>query len=202
MSQSTTVGPVPKLPPCIRGSKPTTENWHPMWGLWLVVGTPEAHKHPAAAACQPTSSRPQSHMKIISFSQNNTSKHMTFQQLLTGWLWQCATPSHSATVWLWWCMTPSHSATQMGPCAWGLCPYNIRGHARGGIEDQEQFLQRLDNSDNEGAHRFLPKKSGHLQNEGETDQDDCRETLTLHSGHFVVPGAHDFDWVLGAPNFV
>ena len=76
------------------------------------------------------------------------------------------------------------------------------GDARAGIEYQEQFLQRLDNSDNEGTHRFLPKKSGHLQNEGETDQDDGRETLTLHSGHFVVPGAHDFDWVLGAPNFV
>ena len=53
-----------------------------------------------------------------------------------------------------------------------------------------------------GTHRFLPKKSGHLQNEGETDQDDSRETLTLHSGHFVVPGAHDIDWVLGALNFV
>ena len=76
------------------------------------------------------------------------------------------------------------------------------GDARGGIKDQEQFLQRLDNSDNEGTHRSLPKKSGHLQNEGETDQDDSRETLTLCSGHFVVPGAHDFDWVLGAPNFV
>ena len=76
------------------------------------------------------------------------------------------------------------------------------GDARGGIKGQEQFLQRLDNPDNEGTHRLLSKKSGHLQNKGETDQDDGRETLTLHSGHFVVPGAHYFDWVLGAPNFV
>ena len=36
----------------------------------------------------------------------------------------------------------------------------------------------------------------------QTNQDDGRETLTLCSGHFVVPGAHDIDWVLGAPNFV
>ena len=76
------------------------------------------------------------------------------------------------------------------------------GDARGGIEDQHQFLQKLDNSDHEGTHRFLPKKSGHLQNKGETDQDDGRETLTLCSGHFVVPGAHDIDWVLAAPNLV
>ena len=34
---------------------PVTENWHPMWGLWLVVSTPEAHQHQAAAACQPAS---------------------------------------------------------------------------------------------------------------------------------------------------
>ena len=26
--------------------------------------------------------------------------------------------------------------------------------------------------------------------------------MTLHSGQFVVSGAHDFDRVLGAPNFV
>ena len=26
--------------------------------------------------------------------------------------------------------------------------------------------------------------------------------MTLHSEQFVVPGAHDFDRVLGAPNFV
>ena len=76
------------------------------------------------------------------------------------------------------------------------------GDARGGIEDQEHFLQRLDNSNNERTHRFLPKKSGHLQNKGENDQDDGRETLTLCSGHFVVPGAHEFDWVLEALNFL
>ena len=73
-----------------------TENWHPMCGLWLVVGTPEAHRHPAAAACWPAGGQPQSHTKIISFSQNKTSKHMTFQQWPTGRLWQCAIPSHSA----------------------------------------------------------------------------------------------------------
>ena len=76
------------------------------------------------------------------------------------------------------------------------------GDARGGIEDQDQFLQKLDDPDNEGMNTFLPKKSGHLQNGGATDQASSREALTLHSGQFVVPGAHDIDWVLGALNFV
>ena len=76
------------------------------------------------------------------------------------------------------------------------------GDTRGGIEDQEQFLQRLNNSNNEGAQRFLPKKSGHLQNKGETDQDDGRETLTLCSEQFVVPEAQNIIRVLRAPNFV
>ena len=76
------------------------------------------------------------------------------------------------------------------------------GDTRGGITDQEQFLQRLDNSNNEGTQRFLPKKSGHLLNEGEADQDDGRETLTLHSEQFVVPGAQNIIRVLRAPNFV
>ena len=48
----------------------------------------------------------------------------------------------------------------------------------------------------------MPKKSGHLQNEGETDQDDGRETLTLHSEQFVVPGAWNIIRVLRALNFV
>ena len=76
------------------------------------------------------------------------------------------------------------------------------GDARGGIEDQDQFLKKLDNPDNEGMNTFLSKKSGHLQNGGVTNQAGSREALTLHSGQFVVPGAHDIDWVLGAPNFV
>ena len=76
------------------------------------------------------------------------------------------------------------------------------GDARSGIEDQDQFLQESDNPDNEGTNTFLPKKSGHLQNGGATNHAGSREVLTLHSGQFVVPGAHDIDWVLGAPNFV
>ena len=76
------------------------------------------------------------------------------------------------------------------------------GDTRGGIKDQDQYLQKLDNPDNEGLNTFLPKKSGHLQNGGATDQAGSREVYTLHSGQFVVPGAHEIDWVLGAPNFV
>ena len=76
------------------------------------------------------------------------------------------------------------------------------GDARSGIEDQDQFLQKSDNPDNEGMNTFLPKKSDHLQNGGVTDHAGSKEVLTLHSGQFVVPGACDIDWVLGAPNFV
>ena len=76
------------------------------------------------------------------------------------------------------------------------------GDTSGGIKDREQFLQKLDNSDNEGTQRFLPKKSGHQWKEGETDQDDGRETVTLHSEQFVVPGAQNIIRVLRAPNFV
>ena len=76
------------------------------------------------------------------------------------------------------------------------------GDARSGTEDQDQFLQKSDNPDNEGMITFLPKKSGHLQNGGVTDHAGSREVLTLHSGQFVVPGTHDIDWVLAKLNFV
>ena len=76
------------------------------------------------------------------------------------------------------------------------------GDARCGNEDQDWFLKKSDNPDSEGMNSFLPKKSGHLQTGGVTDHDGSREVLTLHSGQFVVPGAHDIDWVRGAPNFV
>ena len=76
------------------------------------------------------------------------------------------------------------------------------GDARCGNEDQDQFLEKSDNPDSGGMISFLPKKSGHLRNGGVTDHAGSRKVLALHSGQFVVPGAHDFDWVLGAPNFV
>ena len=80
--------------------------------------------------------------------------------------------------------------------------HTTSGDARSGNEDQNQFLKKSDNHDREGTIAFLPKKSGHLQTGGATDHAGSREVLTLHSGQFVVPGAHDIDWVLGAPNFV
>ena len=76
------------------------------------------------------------------------------------------------------------------------------GDARCGSKEQDQFLQKSDNPDREGTHASLPKKSGHLQTGGATNHKGNREVLTLCSGQFVVPGAHDFDWVLGAPNCV
>ena len=75
------------------------------------------------------------------------------------------------------------------------------GDARCGDEDQDQFLKKLDDPDGGGMSSFLPKKSGHLQI-SVTNHAGSREVLTLCSGQFVVPGAHDIDWVLGAPNFV
>ena len=76
------------------------------------------------------------------------------------------------------------------------------GDARCGSKDQDQFLQKSDNPDREGMYTSLPKKSGHLQTKGVTDHKGHKEVLSLHSGQVVVPGAHDIDWVLGAPNFV
>ena len=76
------------------------------------------------------------------------------------------------------------------------------GDARCGIKHQDQFLKKSDNPHRKGTNTSLPKKSGHLQTRGATNHDGNREVLTLHSGQFVVPGAHDIDWVLGAPNFV
>ena len=157
-----------------------------MWGLWLVVSIPEAHQH-QAAACQLASSRPQSHTKIISFWWNNSSKCMTLQQQPTGWLWQC--------------MVPSHITVQMNHMLEGSAHATL-GDARCGDEDQDQFLKKSDNPDSEGMSSSLPKKSGHLQTRCVTDHDGSREVLTLCSGQFVVPGAHDIDWVLGTLKFV
>ena len=80
--------------------------------------------------------------------------------------------------------------------------YLTLGDARCGSKDQDWFLQKSDNSDREGMHTPLPKKSGHLQIRGVTNHEGNREVLTLCSGQFVVPGAHDFDCVLRAPNCV
>ena len=80
-----------------------------MWGLWLVV---ETQHQPAAG--QLANSQPQSCMKSGFFSWNNTNECTTFTQQLTGWLQQCA--------------TPLQGTQKTTPCAWGLCPVNIRGH--------------------------------------------------------------------------
>ena len=76
------------------------------------------------------------------------------------------------------------------------------GDARCDNEDQNWFLKKSDNPDREGMHEFLPKKSGHLQTGGETDHAGSRKKVTLHSGQFVVLGAHDIDRVLEALNFL
>ena len=80
--------------------------------------------------------------------------------------------------------------------------HSTSGDARCGDEDQDWFLEKSDNPDSGGMNSFLPKKSGHRQTGGATNHDGSREVLTLCSGQFVVPEAHDIDWVLGAPNFV
>ena len=95
--------------PSARGCpKPATQNWCPMWGLWLVA---EAQHQQAAG--WPANGRPQSHMKSDFFSQNNSSNHTIFTRWLTGQLQQCA--------------TPSQGTQRTMPSAQGLCPANIGG---------------------------------------------------------------------------
>ena len=84
----------------------------------------------------------------------------------------------------------------------GGSAHTTSGDARCGDEGQVQFLKKSASPDSEGTNSFLPKKSSHLQAEGETNHAGSRKTVTLHSGQFVVPGAHDIVWVMGAPNFV
>ena len=64
------------------------------------------------------------------------------------------------------------------------------------------WTKKSDIPDSKGTIEFLPRKSGHLKTGGETDHAGSRKDVTLCSGQFVVPGAHDFDRVLGAPNYV
>ena len=81
------------------------------YGWWLV--SQKCINIKQQQTCWPAGGQPQSHTKIISIWQNNSSKCTNFQQQLTGQLWQC--------------MIPSHSAVQMEPHAQGLCPYNNGG---------------------------------------------------------------------------
>ena len=62
------------------------------------------------------------------------------------------------------------------------------GDIRSGIEDQDQFLQKSNNSDNEGTTTFLPKTSGHPQSGGATDHAGSRDVLALHSGQLLCQG--------------
>ena len=67
----------------------TTENWHPMWGLWLVTET----QHQPYAVGQPPDGRPQSRTKIDFSLQDNTSEHTTLAGQQTGQPQQCTMPS-------------------------------------------------------------------------------------------------------------
>ena len=50
--------------------------------------------------------------------------------------------------------------------------------------------------------RFLPRKTGHLRKGVKLTMLDTGETKKLHSEWLIVPGAHDYNRVLGAPNIV
>ena len=62
--------------------------------------------------------------------------------------------------------------------------------------------KRSDIPDSKGMIEFLSKKLGHLKKGGGTEHAGNRREVTLYSEQFIVPGAHDFDRVLGTPNFV
>ena len=100
-----------------------TQNWHPMWGLWLVA---EAQHQQAAGRL--ADSQLQSHTKSDFFSQNNSSNCMTFTKWPTGWLQQCAAPSQGTQKTIQQCTTPSQGTHKTMPCAQGLCPANTGGH--------------------------------------------------------------------------
>ena len=157
-----------------------------MWGLQLVVTITEAHQH-QAVACWLAGSWPQSHTKLSPFDKTTAVNIQLFssaQQANFGSV-QC----HHTVQYRW-----DHVLKGSG--------HITLEDARSGIEDQNWFLRSSDNPDDEGMITILPKKSGHLQNRGVTNHAGSREVLTLCSGQFVVPGAHDIDWVLGTPNFV
>ena len=175
-----------------------------MWVLWLVPGSPEALLQ--QAACQPASSWPQIIWKSSPFCKRtplNVRLYSSSQQANLDL--DSVLHHHTAQIhWQYHSNSAQHHhivQQQWDHMLEGSAQLPL-GDTRGGIKDQEWFLQRLDNSNNEWTQRFLPKKSGHWQNEGEADQDDGREPVTLCSEQFVVPGAQNIIRMLGAPNFV
>ena len=50
--------------------------------------------------------------------------------------------------------------------------------------------------------RFLPRKSGHLRRGVKPTMLDIGKKKKLHSEQFIVPGAQDYNRVLGAPDNV
>ena len=172
------------------------------YGWWQEV--PKHNNDKQHVVSQPAG-QPQSHTKIISFLQNNTSKHMNFtaaanRPTLTV---HYAITQHkyieSMTTAV--CNTITQCIRDGTMCSRALPSYHW-GTLDVALQTKNSSSRGWSTPTMKEACRFLPKKSGHLQNEGETDQDDGRETLTLCSERFVVPGAQNIIRVLRAPNFV
>ena len=121
-----------------------------------------------------------------SFLARKHYKCMTLQQWLTGQLQQCALPSHS---------TLNH--TQWGPCAWGLCPDNIRTHQTW-HGDQILFLQmwnkQADIPEWDGMIRIPaqrirpPEAKGELTvlARGENKEKNCAVNSLWCQGHLTI----------------
>ena len=106
------------------------------YGWWQEI---QMHNN-SKPACWPADGWPQSCPKSNSFLWNNTSEHTTFTQWPTGQLQQCT--------------TPSQSAQKMGPCAQGLCPFNM-GDVSGDIEAQDRFPPKSVSPEREGTPSSL-----------------------------------------------
>ena len=132
-------------------------------------------------------------MKTVFFWQEKHYKCMTSQQQPTGQLQQCTLPSHSTA-----------SYTQWGPHAWGSAQIPS-GDTRLGMEtgpsptdvERETWHPWVRRDNQIPAQRVWPPEM-----RGEIDHAGHRRNKKLCSERYMVPGAHDYDRVLGAPNIV
>ena len=170
-----------------------TQNWHPMWGLWLVA---EAQQQQAAG--QPANGQPQSHTKSDFFLQNNSNDRTTWQ---SGWQANSSSALHhhkahrrSLN------SVPHHHKAHRRPCQLLKGSAQLTsGDVGGDAEAQDQFSPKAIDPVREGVLSSLSQKSRHQKIEGATG--DRGEENRLHSELFVVPGAQNFVKMLKASNF-
>ena len=168
-------------------NKPATKIWHPMWGLWLVVSSTKAQQHQQQPIGWPVAKQ-----KVI-WKSSSFNKKNTENVPLSSSGWQAD-----------FCSARFHHKTQPAVHCWDhMCEgsaHTTSRDARCGNVDQNWFLKKSDIPDSEGMIVFLPRCHSTYRQEVKLTMPE--KDMTLHSEQFVVPGAHDIDRVLGAPNFV